>query len=76
MKVPGLAMARSRRRGGAKRRKDTMGGRGLEQHRAGLAIGLALMALSCGASRLEAAGSAYAVDTAEVGEPGNCKLES
>ena len=53
-----------------------MGGRGLEQYRAGLAIGLALIALPCGASRLEAAGSAYAVDTAEVGEPGNCKLES
>jgi hypothetical protein len=53
-----------------------MNGRGLEQHRAGLAIGLAFIALSCTASRLEAAGSAYAVDTAEVGEVGNCKLES
>jgi hypothetical protein len=37
---------------------------------------LALLALACTASRLEAAGSAFAVDTAEVGEPRNCKLES
>jgi hypothetical protein len=53
-----------------------MRGRGLRQHKAGLTIGLALAGLACAASRLEAAGSAYAVDTAEVGEVGNCKLES
>jgi hypothetical protein len=32
--------------------------------------------LSCATPRVQAAGSAYAVDTAEVGEPGNCKVES
>jgi hypothetical protein len=53
-----------------------MRGRGLQQHTAGLAMGLALLSLPCGVSRLEAAGSAYVVDTAEVGEVGNCKLES
>ena len=35
-----------------------MRGRGLKQHTTGLAIGLALLSLPCGASRLEAAGSA------------------
>jgi hypothetical protein len=49
---------------------------GLDHHRAGLAIGLALLVLACTAARLEAAGSAYVVDTAEVGEPGSCKVES
>jgi hypothetical protein len=53
-----------------------MGGRRLQQSNAALTIGLALVSLPCGGSRLEAAGSAYAVDTAEVGEVGNCKLES
>jgi hypothetical protein len=53
-----------------------MRGRGLQQHTAGLAIGLALLSLPCGVSRLQAAGSAYVVDTAEVGEVGSCKLES
>lgn len=37
---------------------------------------LSLLALLWTTSRLQAAGSAYAVDTAEVGEPGNCKVES
>lgn len=39
-------------------------------------LALALLALPWMSSPLEAAGSAYAVDTAEVGEPGNCKIES
>jgi hypothetical protein len=39
-------------------------------------LALALAGLACTTSRLQAAGSAYAVDTAEVGEPGNCKVES
>jgi hypothetical protein len=37
---------------------------------------LALLALPWTAARLEAAGSAFSVDTAEVGAPGNCKVES
>ena len=37
---------------------------------------LALLMLPPAASPLEAAGSAYVVDTAEVGTPGNCKVES
>lgn len=37
---------------------------------------LALLLLPCTASPVAAAGSAYTVDTAEVGEPGNCKVES
>jgi hypothetical protein len=39
-------------------------------------LALALVALPCTTSQPQAAGSAYAVDTAEVGEPGNCKIES
>jgi hypothetical protein len=53
-----------------------MGKRGLEHHRTGLAIALALLALACGTLCAYAAGSAYTVDTAEVGEPGHCKVES
>jgi hypothetical protein len=53
-----------------------MGGRWPQHDKAGLAVALALVALACSASPLEAAGSAYAVDTAEVGDVGNCKLES
>jgi hypothetical protein len=41
-----------------------------------LVLALALLLLPSTVSRLEAAGSAYAVDTADVGEPGNCKIES
>jgi hypothetical protein len=41
-----------------------------------LPTALALLVLPSAASRLEAAGSAYVVDTAEVGAPGNCKVES
>jgi hypothetical protein len=37
---------------------------------------LTLVVLSCAISHAKAAGSAYSVDTAEVGEPGNCKVES
>ena len=39
------------------------------------AIGLAVANL-CAASPVRAAGTAYGVDTAEVGEIGNCKIES
>ena len=39
-------------------------------------LALACAVLSFASSRVQAAGSAYAVDTAEVGEPGNCKVES
>lgn len=34
------------------------------------------LAAALGASRAQAAGTAYGVDTAEVGEVGNCKIES
>jgi hypothetical protein len=64
---PGLAQGR---------RKVRMPGQGLRQYKGGLTLGLALVSLACGTSQPEAAGSAYAVDTAEVGEVGNCKLES
>jgi hypothetical protein len=37
---------------------------------------LAFAVLSCATAHAEAAGSAYSIDTAEVGEPGNCKVES
>jgi hypothetical protein len=53
-----------------------MNKRGLGHSRIGLAAALALLALPCSVARLEAAGSAYAVDTAEVGEVGRCKVES
>lgn len=41
-----------------------------------VASALAVMALAAAASRAEAAGTAFAVDTAEVGDPGNCKVET
>src|SRR3954447_25256140 len=39
-------------------------------------IAAGLVALSFSAPRAHAAGTAYGVDTAEVGEVGNCKIES
>jgi hypothetical protein len=36
---------------------------------------LTLTVLACTPARVDAAGSAFAVDTAEVGAPGNCKVE-
>lgn len=53
-----------------------MGKRGLDRNSIGLAAALALLAQPCTVARLEAAGSAYAVDTAEVGDAGRCKVES
>jgi len=52
-----------------------MGGR-LKWLKYGLILGLALATLGCTAGQLHAAGSAYVVDTAEVGEVGACKVES
>lgn len=48
--------------------------RATSNHQLGLA--LALLLLPSATSRVEAAGSAYAVDAADVGEPGACKVES
>ena len=41
---------------------------------AGTGLGL-LVAVTFGAAPVQAAGTAYSVDTAEVGDPGNCKVE-
>jgi len=41
-----------------------------------LRIGLCVIAVSMSAPRAHAAGTAYGVDTAEVSEAGNCKVES
>src|SRR5262245_48014882 len=57
-------------------RRVTMSRRGLTYRKAAIVLGLTLLALACGLDDLYAAGSAYVVDTAEVGTPGSCKVES
>lgn len=41
-----------------------------------VAYGAAIAALLCFSNQVEAAGGAFAVDDAEVGKPGDCKVES